>query len=195
MQDSFIKALADPSRPIPGGGAAAAYAGAVALALFEKIIRVEMRRHRDVAANEHWQDLLDQVSTLAKSFQRLRDRDGESYLNLAQAKRSGKSPAEVEAALKQATDCPIRIMEQACQALDCVLRAAEQVKTHLHSDLQVVCELLGGAGRGAQHIAQANLALMTDPDVRAGYQRRLNRLNDLSGETLKLAKASIPQGD
>jgi formiminotetrahydrofolate cyclodeaminase len=193
MQDNFTKALADPARPIPGGGAASAYAGSVALALFEKIIRVEMRRNRVVAENGHLQDLLDQVTALAKSFRRLRDRDAESYLYLARARSSGKNPAEVASALKQATDCPIRIMEQACKTLDCVSQAAEHIKKHLLSDLQVVCELLGAAGRGAYHIAQANLTLMTDPDVQADYQDRLNRLYDLSSETLKLAQGSILQ--
>lgn len=193
MQDAFIKALADPAQPIPGGGAAAAYAGSVALALFEKVVRVEMRRRQNVSENIKWQALLDQVATLAKSFRRLRDRDAESYLHLMQVKSSGRSQAEVAAALKQATDCPIRIMEQACKALGCVSQTAEHVKRHLLSDLQVVCELLGAAGRGARHIAQANSTLMADPDLKADYQGRLNRLHDLSSETLKLAKASILQ--
>ena len=193
MLDDFIKTLADPARPIPGGGAAAAYAGSVALALFEKIVRVEMRRRQNISENTQWPDLLDQVLTLTQSFRRLRDRDAQSYLHLAQIKRSGRSQAEVTEALKQATDCPLQIMEQSCRALGCVSQASEHVKSHLLSDLQVVCELLSAAGRGACHIAQANLILMADPDVRADYQDRLNTLDDRSRATRKLANASILQ--
>ena len=193
MQDDFIKALADPTQPIPGGGAAAAYAGTIALALFEKIVRVEMRRRRKNTEGVQWQDLLEQALALAKSFHQLRERDAESYLQLARAKKSGKSQAEVTNTLQQATDCPIRIMEQACKALVCVSQAAEHVKSHLLSDLQVVCKLLGAAGRGAGHIAQANLSLMTDPEMQAGYQDRLNRLHELITDELKRAKAAILQ--
>ena len=47
MHDSFIAALSNPNQPVPGGGAAAAYAGSVGLALLEKIVRLEMRRYPD----------------------------------------------------------------------------------------------------------------------------------------------------
>lgn len=193
MKQPFIKALADPSRPIPGGGAAAAYAGSLALALFKKIARVEMRRCLDAAEKFPWEDLLDQVSTLDKNFFRLRDEDGQSYLRFAQAKKSGCGKAEFAAAIRQATDCPIRIMEQAYKALGCVSQAVEHTKKHLLADLQVVCEILGAAGRGAFYIATANLHLMSDPNVKADYQNRLNNLHALAREALRQAQALILQ--
>jgi len=193
MKQPFIKALADPAQPIPGGGAAAAYAGSVALALFKKIAQVEMRRYKGVSGAPPWDDLLNQVIALDEKLYRLRDEDGESYLRLAQAKKSGSGKAEVASALRQAIDCPIRIMEQAYQALGCVSQTAEHFKRHLLSDLQVVCELLGAAGRGAHHIARANLSLISDPNVKAEYQNRLDRLHGLGCDALKLTEASILQ--
>lgn len=191
MHNSFMAGLSSSDQPIPGGGAAAAYAGSVGLALLKKIIRLEMGRHH--AAFEHfpWQELLDQVSVLDKSLYRLRDEDGRSYMHLAEVKGSGKSEAEIASALKEAIDCPMKIMEQAHEALGYVSQAAERCKKHLLPDLSVVCELLGATIRGADHIIQANLHHMADPILKADYQNRRNRRYALGCEALKLAEASI----
>jgi formiminotetrahydrofolate cyclodeaminase len=109
MNDSFISALSNPNQPVPGGGAAAAYAGSVGLALLEKIIRLEMRRHPDGSEPWLWKDLLNQVSALSENLYRLRDEDGKSYLFLAETKASGKTEEEIAAALKQAIECPMKI--------------------------------------------------------------------------------------
>ncbi|MBU0985978.1 MAG: cyclodeaminase/cyclohydrolase family protein [Proteobacteria bacterium] len=193
MQNSFIIALADPGQLVPGGGAAAAYAGTVGLALFQKIIGIELRRPQGAGEHFSWADLLFQVSALNESLYRLRDADGKSYMRLAQAIASGKSREQVASALKKAVDCPVQIMEKVYEALGHIPQTAGNCKGHLLSDLLVVCELLGSAGRGAYHIIRANLQRMADPVSKADYQRRVDRLYDLSCEALKLAQVSILQ--
>ena len=191
MHDSFIKALSNPYHPVPGGGSAAAYTGSVGLGLLEKIIRIEMRRYPDGFESLPWKDLLNQVSGLSDRLDRLRDEDGKSYLFLAETKASGKPEEEIAAALKQAIECPIKIIEQTHKALRCVSVAAEHCKRHLLSDLQVVCELVGAAGRGAYHISMANLRPMTDPASKADYLNKLTQLHARSCELIKRAEASI----
>jgi len=191
MHDSFIAALSSPEQPVPGGGAAAAYAGSVGLALLEKIVRLEMRRYPIVSEPSFWGDLLNQVSTLSKILYQLRDEDGKSYMFLAETKASCRKKEEVAVALMQTIECPMKILEQTYKALSCVSVAAEHCKRHLLSDLQVVCELLRAAGQGAYHISIANLRLMTDPISKADYQSRLTKLHARSCELLKLAQASI----
>jgi formiminotetrahydrofolate cyclodeaminase len=191
MHDSFIAALSNPNQPVPGGGSAAAYAGSVGLALLEKIVRLEMRRYPDGSEPWLWKDLLNQVSALSESLYRLCDEDGKSYLFLAETKALGKTEKEIAAALKQAIECPMNILEQTHKALRCVSVAAEQCKRHLLSDLQVVCELLGAAGRGAYYISMANLRSITDPVSKADYQGRLTNLHARSRELIKRAEASI----
>jgi len=193
MHDSFIEALSSSEQPVPGGGAAAAYAGSVGLALLEKIVRLEMRRYPIVSEPSLWGDLLDQVSTLSKILYQLRDEDGKSYMFLAETKASRKKEEEVAAALKQTIECPMKILEQTHKALSCVSVAAEHCKRHLLSDLQVVCELLRAAGQGAYHISIANLRLMADPISKADYRSRLTKLHARSRELIKLAQASILQ--
>jgi formiminotetrahydrofolate cyclodeaminase len=188
MHDSFIAALSNPNQPIPGGGAAAAYAGSVGLALLEKIIRLEMRRHPGGSEPSLWGDLLSQVSALSESLHRLRDEDGKSYLFLAETRASGKTEKEIAAALKQAIECPIKTLEEANKGLSCISVVAEQCKRHLFSDLQVVCELLGAAGRGAYYISMANLRSITDPVSKADYQIRLAKLHARTCELIKEAE-------
>jgi formiminotetrahydrofolate cyclodeaminase len=195
MKNSFLSALSSPEQPIPGGGAAAAHAGAVGLALLEKIIRIELRRYLKSSDNSPWENLLDQVSALCKTLYMLRDEDGKIYIRLAHVRKSGASQEEIASVLRQAIDCPMKIMEQTHKALGCVAQTAKYCKKHLLSDLQVVCELLGAAGRGADHIARANLHLMADPTAKAEYQIRLNRLQALDHEALKLAEGSILKND
>lgn len=191
MHDSFISALSNPNQPVPGGGAAAAYAGSVGLALLEKIVRLEMQRYPGGSEAWLWEDLLNQVSALSESLERLRDEDGNSYLFLAKTKASGKSEKEIVAALKQAIECPIKILKQAHKGLSCVSVVAERCKRHLFSDLQVVCELLGAAGRGAYHISMANLRSITDPVSKANYQGRLTQLHSRTFKLIKRVEASI----
>lgn len=195
MNDSFIAALSRPDQPVPGGGAAAAYAGSVGLALLEKIVRLEMRRYPIVSEPSLWEDLLEQVLSLSKILYRLRDEDGKSYMLLVETKASREKEEEVAAALVRTIECPMKILEQTHKALSCVSVAAEHCKRHLLSDLQVVCELLAAAGHGAYHICIANLRLMTDPISKADYQSRLTRLHDRSRELINLAKASILRSD
>lgn len=191
MTDSFLSELSSPDQPIPGGGAAAAHAGIVGLALLEKIIRVEISRHPGPPENSPWDDLLHEILALRENLYRLRGADGKSYIRLAQARKSGEGPEEIMSALRQAIDCPMGIMEQTPKALGCVAETAKYCKKHLLSDLRVVCELLEAAGRGADHIARENLNLMADPITKADYQNRLDSLYARVSDAIQRAEGSI----
>ena len=184
MQDSFLEALARPE-PVPGGGAAAAHGACVGLALLEKIVLVELRRS-DIPSESRWQNLLDEVRKSSATLLRLRDEDGEAYVRFAQAKTFGKSAEEILDPLKQAIECPIKIMEEAYKGLRLVARAAKRCKGHLLSDLLVVCELLRAAINGTHRITQANLGFMPDGSLLNSY---VNELNKLQGESRDLVKS------
>ena len=77
-------------------------------------------------------------------------------------------------------------MQQAQEAIALVFQAGGRCKTHLLSDLLVACELLGGALRGAYHIAQANLLFMRDDSRRRVWAADL-------AHTLKAAEDLLQQ--
>jgi len=169
MASSFLKALAQ-ARPDPGGGAAAAHSAALALALLEKVVRLE--RQRPGPEPGFWIDLLGRVRQVATSLVRLQEEDVRAYFNLTRARTKG-DPEELAAAIEEAVACPLRIMQQAQEGLALISQGGGQCKLHLISDLLVACELLGSAFRGAHHIALANLPLMPQDLKRAVWAEEL----------------------
>ncbi|MGD8370290.1 MAG: cyclodeaminase/cyclohydrolase family protein [Syntrophobacterales bacterium] len=191
MEDTFLEALAKPE-VVPGGGAAAAHGAVLGLALLEKIVRVEGQRQRDGSeANAKWGDLLEEVRTSAKVFLQLREEDGAAYLRFAEARNSGDGEREVIAALEEAIECPMKIMEAAQHCLSSVSQVGKHCKGHLLSDLLVVCDLLQAANLGAYRIAQANLLVMADYSRKGEYQRRLSRLRERSSEAFQQTEKGI----
>lgn len=191
MKDDFVTALSNPARPVPGGGSAAAHAGCVGLSLLKKIVGIEMNRRQAVSELFSWRDLMGQVSALDESLTRLRDEDGKTYMRLAEVKAEGNSETEIASALRHAIDCPLGIMKQACRAFNCVSQTAKHCKRHLLSDLQVVCELLVSAIRGAYHISRSNLTLIADQTLKDDYQKKIEGSYERCCEALKLAESSI----
>jgi formiminotetrahydrofolate cyclodeaminase len=189
VHDSFLEVLARPE-PVPGGGAAAAHGASVGLALLEKIVLIELRRS-DIASETRWQNLLEEVRRSSSTLLRLRDEDGEAYVRFAQARTFGKSAEEILELLKQAIECPIKIMEEAHKGLSLVARAGKRCKGHLLSDLLVVCELFRAAIQGTYRIAQANLGVMDTSSLRDAYQTRLNQVHGGSRGVFEAVESEI----
>jgi formiminotetrahydrofolate cyclodeaminase len=189
MSDSFLEALAAP-RPIPGGGAAAAHGARVGLALLEKIVLVELKRDQ-ITSDYSWSDLLEEVKASSRTLLQLRDEDGRAYLRFAKAKTFGNSDEDTLEALKAAIESPIEIMEEAKIGLELVARAGKHCKSHLLSDLQVVCELLRAAIDGTHRIAQTNLGVMGEPSLRSHYQNKLNQVQVESRELFRSVEGDI----
>ncbi len=75
MSSSFLKELAQ-AKPDPGGGAAAAYGAGLALALLEKVVRLEANRRRpDNRLRLRWEDTLERLRRISETVARLQDED------------------------------------------------------------------------------------------------------------------------
>ena len=173
MDSAFLKALAQ-ARPDPGGGAAAAHSAALGLALLSKVVQLEHRRQGPAGEpGLPWSDLLARVRLVAAALLRLQEEDVRAYFKLTQARTSG-DPIETAAALEAAVACPLRIMQQAQEGLVLLAQGGAGCALHLVADLQVACELLGGAFRGAHHIARANLPLMRQDSRRDVWDEDLS---------------------
>ena len=163
---NFLKELAQ-ARPNPGGGAAAAYGANLGLALLEKVVRLESQRRPKPAGEAHrtWGEALAQLRRLAESLEKLQRKDVQAYFNLVAARASGDA-AQLAAAVREAVNCPRRIIQQAGEALQLLAWVGGHCKKHLISDLLVAGEFLGAALLGAYHIACANLPLTTEESSR-----------------------------
>jgi formiminotetrahydrofolate cyclodeaminase len=171
MDSAFLKAQA---RPDPGGGAAAAHSAALGLALLSKVVQLEHRRQGpEGEPGLPWSDLLARVRLVAAALLRLQEEDVQAYFQLTRARPKG-DPIEVAAALEAAVACPLRIMQQAQEGLVLLAQGGARCALHLVADLQVACELLGAAFRGAHHIARANLPLMRQDSRRDVWEEDLS---------------------
>ena len=193
MDDPFLKTLAS-ARPVPGGGSAAAHGALVGLTLLEKIVRVEFHRHiKDTAERGKWEKLYQDVRALTDALRRLREEDGQAYMELAEqrnARGNDESEKYCEAVMR-AIDCPSGIMTAAAESAELIRRTAEHCKRHLLCDLLVVCELVEAGFHGAHHIARANLPLLGNGDVGADRATSLESAHDQGLASLRDAKEKI----
>ncbi len=189
--DSFLQELAQ-ARPDPGGGAAAAFGAHLGLALLEKVVQLESRRRPQPAreGRRTWGDALAQLRQLSENLEKLRQEDVQAYFQLSTARASG-SAAQLAVAIRDAVNCPRRIVQQAGEALQLLAWVGGHCKKHLISDLLVACEFLGAALMGAYHIACANLALITEESNRKTLARELCQASRQGEDLFQMVKAAL----
>ncbi|MHB8069972.1 MAG: cyclodeaminase/cyclohydrolase family protein [Desulfobaccales bacterium] len=174
MLPQFLDQLSQP-RPDPGGGAAAAFGGMLALALLEKVVQLEAHRPSNQGNRQIWEEKLEQIRQLTADLDRLREEDVRAYAQMAQVRASGSRGQEWQKAVEYALQVPREIMAQAREALDLLAWAGARCRKHLVSDLQVAREFLGASLQGAYHIARANLPLVADAARRQDFSQKLSQ--------------------
>lgn len=174
MAPSFLKQLARP-RPDPGGGAAAAFGGMLALALLAKVVQLEAQRPSHQENRQVWEEKLERIRQLSADLDRLREEDVRAYAQMAQVRASGSRGREWQEAVAYGLQVPQEIMAQAREALALLAWTGGRCRKHLVSDLQVAWEFLGAALQGAHHIARANLPSVADAARRQDFSQKLSQ--------------------
>ena len=169
---------------VPGGGSAAALAGAVGVSL---LLMVAGFTKTKTGAPEETADLAEAASRLhplRDSLLELVDRDSDAYRQLLTAFRLPKESdvqktARVDAidrATRAAIDAPLDTMRASQQALRGAVVVAVNGSRRATSDVGVAVELLGAALRGARLNVQINLAGVNDPAYVARVREEVEEL-------------------
>jgi formiminotetrahydrofolate cyclodeaminase len=167
------------NQPVPGGGSAAALAGAVGASLLIMVAGLPKTRHGTdeersalTAAAARLRPLRDELASLI-------ERDSDAYTSVMNAYRLPRSgDAEqaarhhaIEEAMRSATEAPMATI-RACER---AMREAEVIATSgaasAASDAAVGIELLKTAARGAGLNVDTNLAAVTDDE----YVKRVSQ--------------------
>jgi methenyltetrahydrofolate cyclohydrolase len=168
----FLAAVRD-SRPTPGGGSAAAVAGALGASLLAMV--ASMPKHR--AASEEDVERLQAASarshTLAARLEALVDEDTEAYDQVIAAYRLPKSSDEdrhrrkqaIQSALQKAIAAPLEVMRQCAEAIEAASTVARFGNPNAASDVGVALELLVAAERGARLNVLINLSNVEDSEA------------------------------
>ena len=177
----FVTALAS-SAPVPGGGGAAALAGAVGTALGNMVgsLTVGKKRYADVESeiialkakcDALQSELLDQVAEDAKGFE-----------PLAKAYGIPKDDPDRERVLEEATvsacQAPMRIMELCCEAIEAVAVFAEKGSRIAVSDAGCGAVILKAALESARLNVFINTRSLKDRATADGLNAKANAMLD-----------------
>jgi glutamate formiminotransferase/formiminotetrahydrofolate cyclodeaminase len=166
--------------PVPGGGSAAALAGAVAAGLVAMVARLTVGRKAYAAAERRAAEILAEAEALRADLRRLVDEDATAYGAVSVAYRIPKSDpsraGRIDAALLGAARTPADVARRAAR----LMALAQEIKAignrNARSDA-TVAELLGRAAvEGALENVRVNLAALSDGRLGAALAAELAAL-------------------
>jgi formiminotetrahydrofolate cyclodeaminase len=180
---NFLDELAS-NAPAPGGGSVAALSGALGAALISMVcnLTVGKKGYEDVQDDIH--DLLAQSEALRKELADLLEADVEAYTGYSVAAKMPRSTDEekaeraqaMQAALKVATDVPLRIAEAAVKVMDLCMPAAEKGNKWAVSDAGVAVLMAEASLRSAALNVLINLGSLKDQEFVAERRAKLEGL-------------------
>ncbi len=161
---AFSEDLAS-DRPVPGGGSASAYAGALGAALAAMVARIASKK----APGGH-DDFIAEVDNLRADLLRLVDDDSAAYARVAEAMKLPRSTddekrerqSRLQAALLAAARVPLEIARTCRRLLESCERGAALAPAAAASDIGVGALMAEAALRGAALNVMINLASLRD---------------------------------
>ena len=151
--DCFLDRLAS-SDPAPGGGSAAALAGALGCSLGLMVTAILFSRPKRGAVERA--GLLEIRRRLQKTARQLRTlirEDARVYQRLVQAQKSGRG---LRKARRAATACPMRICEESARGIKLLRGLSRKTGPYLGADLKAGISLLQGAYQAAEAMVEVN---------------------------------------
>jgi len=185
--------------PVPGGGSAAALAGALGVSLL--VMAASLPKSR-TGAPEEATDLAEAAARLRPLRERLVeliDADSSAYRSVMAALKLPKDSEQEQArrnealqsALKEATDVPLDVMRSGQQALAGGVVVARNVYRVAASDVAMGIELLGASVRGAALSIDGNLSSIKDGKYVERVSRERGQLSDDSARDAALALDAV----
>lgn len=182
----FLKKLASED-PIPGGGSAAALAGAIGAGLIVMYSKIGTMR-KGVSSDD--QEVMQKIAIESASYQqrltRLITDDSIAYGEVMQAFKLPKTTdVEVQArqkaiqlAFQKAVDTPMQILNASIECLYLVAEVALFGNPSAFSDLKVAEYLCHAAAKGAIENIEINIPSIKDPEFLKHTEERLKKLKD-----------------
>jgi len=152
--------------PVPGGGSAAAYAGALGAALAAMVARIATKRNKDAGLGEY----IAEVDNLRSDFLRLVDDDSAAFASVAQAMKLPKTTEDekkartqrMQAALLAASRVPLDVAKTSRRLLEACERGMSTAPDAAVSDIGVAALLSEAALQGAAMNVMINLSSVKD---------------------------------
>ena len=174
------------SAPTPGGGSAAALAGAIGSALLAMVAALPKSRAASEEDAGRLKGAGERCAALSVELEALVDRDSEAYdLVMAAYKRPKATDEEkaarsagIQAAMREAIAAPLNVMQACTAAAEQGVVVASLGNPSASSDVRVGFELLGAGLRGARLNVEINLDSVKDAEYVVGIRGEVERLAD-----------------
>ncbi|MCR4962709.1 MAG: cyclodeaminase/cyclohydrolase family protein [Firmicutes bacterium] len=181
----FAAALAS-KEPIPGGGGASAYVGALGIALGNMVGNLTLGKPKYQAVEQDIAELMQQAQETQAQLLSLVNEDATAFLPLSKAYGLPKNTPEekahraavMEEALQGACAVPLKIMEACARAIRILQDFAVKGSSIAISDVGVGVALCQAALKGASLNIFINVGLMKDRQAAEEWQSRAQGLLD-----------------
>jgi glutamate formiminotransferase len=164
--EPFIEQLAAPTA-VPGGGSAAAAAGAMSAALGHMVASLSRGKKNYLQYERELSEAIARLAQLREELKAAIDADADSYTAVVkaykQAKESTNGDAVINNALKGAANVPLGVAERS-REIARILEALRPITNpKMASDLTVGLALARAAVEGALANVEINLESLTEP--------------------------------
>jgi glutamate formiminotransferase len=174
--EPFVEQLAAPTAA-PGGGSASAATGAMAAALGSMVAGMSRGKKAYLQHEAKLSDAIARLAELRENFKAAIDADAASFNQVMAAFRQAKdhpeAQQEVDAALKKATEIPLKVAEEAAEVGRLLEELRPITNPKMASDLQVGIGLSRAAAEGALANVEINLGDIADNAFASSVRRRV----------------------
>lgn len=183
----FLGALSADT-PTPGGGTAAAVAGAMGASLADMVSALTLSKEKYAAAHEAVRPIAEAAALARTEFLTLAREDSEAYDDVVGARRLPRETDEQKAARahrialanRRAAEVPMRTARAAVRLLAALPELAEKGNPNAASDVGAAALLLDACAEGALLNVGINLSGIEDPGFVSEMQRETAVLQEES---------------
>jgi methenyltetrahydrofolate cyclohydrolase len=176
--------LLSSKEPVPGGGGASAYVGALGMAVGSMVGNLTLGKKKYQDVEEEIKELLVKSEAVMIELIKLVDKDAEAFFPLSQAYGLPKNTDEEKAvrervlqgALVGATMVPLDIARCSCKALDLLEEYGKKGTRIAISDVGVGAYFAKAALLGAKLNVLINTNIMKDEKLKKDIETELNGL-------------------
>lgn len=174
--EPFIEQLAAPTAT-PGGGSAAAASAAMAAGLATMVASMSRGKKAYTQYERQLSDAISRLSLLRQELKSAIDADAQSYSAVMsaykRAKESTSADGIVDSALKQATNVPLGVAQQAREVLGIAQSLLPITNPQMKSDLTTAAALARAAIESALANVEINLESLKDPEFTAEARKKV----------------------
>ena len=199
-ENTFLERLA-AGAATPGGGAAAAYAGAMAAGLVGMVARLTVGQKKYAGVEPLMRTIMESADPLRQALTAAVTDDSAAFDAVMEAFRLPKETPEqqalrqaaIETAYTHAAEVPLRVARAAVNTLELAAQTAEHANLNALSDSGSAAHLAQAALKGAALNVRANATVVQDQAAADAWRAELVGLEVRAGQALAAVERQLQE--